>query len=329
MFDAASAPGTLGAHANHLCPDRKGAAPGVVRLDQLDAMRVFAAVAQGGSLSAAARALGTPVASVSRKLTALESHTGARLLSRTTRKMALTDAGRRYLETALRVIALIDAADQGLASDARELGGALTVTAPVVFGRLHVLPVVGEFLRSHPRVDVRLSLADRNLEWIDHELDVAIRIGALPDSSLVATRVGSVRRVTCASPSYLRERGTPAAPEDLAAHDAIAFTMLSPGGRWSYFGRRGARSIAVRSRLSVTTAEAAVDAAVAGLGVTRVLSYQAAAELAAGRLVAVLERHEPPAIPVHVLHGEGGAPRAKVRAFTTLAAKRLREALRQ
>ena len=297
-------------------------------MDQLEAMRVFAAIADGGSLSAAARALGIPVASVSRKLGALEAHTGARLLSRTTRRMALTEAGRRYLDTVRRVLAAIEEADRSVASETRDLDGTLAVTAPLVFGRLHVLPIVAEFLRLHPRVDVRLVLADRNVELIDEGLDVAIRIGALPDSSLVATRVGAVRRITCASPAYLRARGTPAAPEELAAHDTIAFSMLAPGGRWSYPGRRGARSVAVRARLSVTTAEAAVDATVAGLGVTRILSYQAAAALAAGQLVAILERFEPPAAPVHVLHGEGGQPRVRVRAFTTLAAKRLRETLR-
>jgi DNA-binding transcriptional LysR family regulator len=291
-------------------------------------MRVFAAVADGGSLSAAARAIGLPVASVSRKLAALESHVGARLLSRTTRRRALTDAGARYLETVRSVLAEIEAADRSLASDANELAGPLAVAAPVVLGRLHVLPIVAEFLRAHPRVDVRLALSDRNAEWIDEGIDVAVRVGALPDSALVGTRVGTVRRIVCASPAYLRDHGTPLVPEDLAAHDAIAFTMLSPGGRWSFPSRRGQRNVPVRVRLSVTTAEAAIDAAVAGLGVTRVLSYQAAAAIDAGRLVAVLARFEPPAAPVHVLHGEGSTPRAKLRAFTALAAKRLRATLR-
>jgi DNA-binding transcriptional LysR family regulator len=328
MFDAARGAGKLGTRANHLCRTRKGAACAEGRLDQLEAMRVFAAVADRGSLSAAARALGVPVASVSRKLAALEAHTGGRLLARTTRRMALTDAGRRYLDAARRVLAEVEAADRGVAGDAGELHGSLAVTAPLVFGRLHVLPVVAEFLRAHPRVDVQLRLSDRNVELIDDGIDVAVRIGALPDSSLVAQRVGSVRRITCASPAYLRERGTPAVPDDLAAHDGIAFTMLAPGGRWPYPTRRGTRSVAVRARLTVTTAEAAVDAAMAGLGVARVLSYQAAAAIAAGRLVAILERFEPPAAPVSVLHAEGRTPRAKVRAFTGLATTRLRAALR-
>jgi DNA-binding transcriptional LysR family regulator len=296
-------------------------------VDQLGAMRVFVAVARGGSLSSAARALGVPVATVSRKIAALEEHVSARLLSRTTRRMALTDAGRRYLDACQRVLAEIEDADRRMSGEERELHGALTVTAPIVFGRLHVLPVVAEFLRAHPRVDVRLTLADRNVEMIDEGVDVAIRIGALPDSSLVATRVGSVRRIACASPDYLRERGTPALPEDLASHDCITFTVLASPERWSFSTKRGLRSVVVRSRLAVTTAEAAIDAAAAGLGVTRVLSYQAAAAIAAGRLAPILERFEPAAVAVSVLHGEGRAPRPKVRAFVELSTTRLRAAI--
>ena len=297
-------------------------------MDQLDSMRAFAAIAQAGSFSAAARSLGAPVASVSRKLAALEQHLGARLVSRTTRRTALTEVGRRYLEICQRVLAQIEEADRSAAGEARELQGSLTVTASVAFGRLHVLPVVTEFLRAHPRVDVRLALADRTLEWIDEGLDVAVRIGALPDSSLVATRVGAVRRITCASPDYLRRRDVPAQPEDLAVHDCVSFDGPASLGRWSFPSKRGARAVSVRSRLTVTTAEAAIDAASAGLGITRVLSYQAAEAIASGRLVRILERFEPPALPVSVLHAEGRAPRPKVRAFAELAAAHLRAALR-
>ena len=297
-------------------------------MDQLDAMRTFVAVARGGSLSSAGRTLGIPVANVSRKLAALEQHVGARLLSRTTRRMALTDAGRRYLDACQRLLAALDDADRSVSGEEQEVYGALAVTAPLVFGRLHVVPVVAEFLRTHPRVDVRLALADHNVEMIAEGIDVAVRIGALPDSSLVAARVGSVRRITLASPDYLRERGAPGRPEDLAAHDCITFTGLASPERWSFPTRRGSTRVAVRSRLAVTTAEAALDAAAAGLGVTRVLSYQAAAALASGRLAVILERFEPPAIPVSVLHGEGRAPRRKVREFVGHAVPRLRTALR-
>lgn len=297
-------------------------------MDQLQAMRVFVAVAREGSLSSAGRTLGLPVATVSRKLASLERHVGARLLSRTTRRTALTEAGRRYLDTCRRVLAEIEEADRSLTDEQQELHGVLAVTAPVAFGRLYVLPVVVEFLKAHPRLDVRLALDDRNVEMIDAGIDVAVRIGSLPDSSLVATRAGSIRSLTCASPDYLRERGSPARPEHLASHDCITFSLLASPERWSFPSGRGTRSVAVRSRLAVTTAEAAIDAAAAGLGVTRVLSYQAASAIAAGRLVPILERFEPAAVPVNVLHGEGRAPRAKLREFVELAALRLRAALR-
>jgi DNA-binding transcriptional LysR family regulator len=296
-------------------------------VDQLDAIRAFLAVAGAGSLSAAGRRLGLPVATVSRRITALEAHVGARLVSRTTRRMALTDAGARYREACARVLTELEAADREVAGARDELAGPLVVTAPVMFGRLHVVPIVAEFLREHPRVDVRLLLGDRNAELIDEGIDVAVRIGALPDSSLVAVRVGSIRRIVCASPKYLRARGTPAAPEELAAHDCIAFTGTDSAERWVF--RRGGRALAValRPRLVVTTADAAVEAALADLGVTRVLSYQAAAGIAAGRLVPMLERFEPPVVPATVLHREGRSPRPKVRRFVSLAAARLRAAL--
>jgi DNA-binding transcriptional LysR family regulator len=297
-------------------------------VDQLDAMRVFLAISETRSFSAAARTLGVPLASVSRKLAALEAHLGARLVSRTTRRMALTEAGQRYLETCRSVVAEVEEADRSLAGDPQQPHGRLAITAPVVFGRLHVLPVVIEFLKQHPRVDARLELADRNLELIDEGLDVAVRIGALPDSSLVARRVGSVRRITCASPAYLRERGTPARPEDLASHACISFAPLSSSERWSYPTRGGLQSVRVHSHLVTTGAESALEAAVAGLGIARALSYQAAPAIAAGRLTPILVGYEPPALPVHILHGEGRAPRPKVRAFVALAATRLRAALR-
>ncbi len=295
-------------------------------MDQLDAMRVFLALADAGSFSAAAHALGIPVPSVSRKLQALEAHLGAKLVSRTTRTMALTEAGRRYVEASRRIVADVDASDQALTWDDAEMRGALVVTAPIAFGRRHVLPVVAEFLHAHRGMHLRLSLSDRLIGMIDEGVDVAIRIAALPDSSLIARRVGSVRKITCASPEYMASRGVPERPEDLADHDCILAGRVPPA-RWSFPARGGRRSVPVRSHLAVTTAEAAVDAAIEGLGIARVLSYQAADAIEAGRLEIVLERHEPPAVPVSVVHGEGRTPRPAVRAFVSLAAERLRRAL--
>ncbi len=297
-------------------------------MDRLEAMRTFVAIAERGSLSSAARALGAPVASVSRKLAALEAYLGARLVARSTRRLALTAAGQRYLSRSREILDAVAAAEVELSGDGGELAGTLEITAPLAFGRLHVLPAVSELLKTHPRLQVKLRLDDRNVDLIEEGIDVAVRIGALPDSTLVASRVGTVRRITCASPAYLAAHGAPAAPEDLASHDCIAVTGVGSGERWSFASPRGTRSVAVRARLALTTNEAAVDAAVAGLGVTRVLSYQAAAALASGELVRILERFEPPAAPVHLLHSEGLTPSTKVRAFVQLAAPRLRAALR-
>ena len=297
-------------------------------MDQLDAMRVFLALADAGSFSAAARQLGVPVASVSRKLQALEAHLGAKLVSRTTRKMALTEAGRRYVATSERIVSDIEASDAAVTRADADMRGTLAVTAPIAFGRRHVVPVAAEYLRAHPGMDLRLSLSDRLVGMIDEGVDVAVRIASLPDSSLLASRVGAVRTVTCASPEYLAKRGAPDLPGDLAGHDCI-LAGRRPPARWSFPAGGGRCSVPVRARMVVTTAEAAVDAAIAGLGVARVLSYQTADAVDSGRLELVLERHEPPALPVSVVHGEGRTPRPAVRAFVSLAAKRLRQALRE
>jgi DNA-binding transcriptional LysR family regulator len=296
-------------------------------VDRLEAMRVFIAVADAGSLSAAARRLGAPLTTVSRKMMALEEQVGVRLITRTTRHHALTEPGRRYLETCRRVIADLDEAEQGLLGEHGALRGELALTAPVVFGRLHVLPVVIAFVRAFPQVDLRLLLLDRNVDLIEEGQDVAVRIGELPDSSLIATRVGAVRQIVCASPAYLEARGVPQAPEDLAYHDCITFTVVAQPDRWSFAGQRRERRVPVHSRLVVNTAEAAVDAAVAGLGITRVVSYQAARPLAEGALRLLLEDFAPPAIPVNLLQREARLPPARVRSFVTFAATHLRQNL--
>jgi DNA-binding transcriptional LysR family regulator len=296
-------------------------------VDRLEAMRVFIAVADAGSLSAAARRLGAPLTTVSRKMMALEEQVGVRLITRTTRHLGLTEPGRRYLETCRRVIADLDEAERGLLGEHGALRGELALTAPVVFGRLHVLPVVIAFVRAFPQVDVRLLLLDRNVDLIEEGQDVAVRIGELPDSSLIATRVGAVRQIVCASPAYLEAGGVPQAPEDLAHHDCITFTVVAQPDRWSFAGRRRERRVPVHSRLVVNTAEAAVDAAVAGLGITRVVSYQAARPVAEGALRLLLEDFAPPAIPVSLLHHEARLPPARVRSFVTFAATRLRQSL--
>lgn len=293
-------------------------------MDQLDAMRNFVAIGEKGSLSAAARSLGVPVASVSRKLAALERHVGARLVARSTRRVALTPAGQRYATRCKEILASLASADAELSDRRSGLRGLLSIAAPLAFGRLHVLPIVYDLLRDEPHLDVRLSLSDRNVDLIEERMDVAVRIGPLSDSTLTAMRVGSVRRILCASPAYLAARGAPTTLEDLAAHECIAVTTLGPGDRWTF---AGGRRVTLRARLGVSSNEAVVDAAIAGVGIARVLSYQAEAAIAAGTLVRLLDAFEPPALPVQLLHGEGRTPSPALRAFLALAGRRLRETL--
>jgi DNA-binding transcriptional LysR family regulator len=268
-----------------------------------------------------------PLTTVSRHLAALEDHVGVRLITRTTRDLVLTEPGRHYLDSCRRIIAELEAAERRVAGEQGEPQGELAVTAPVVFGRLHVLPIATEFLKAFPRVTMRLLLVDRVVELIEEGLDISVRIGALPVSSLIATRVGTIRHVTCASPAYLTERGVPSSPRELVDHDCISFTALSSADRWVYAGGKLPQRIVVRPRLVVNTAQAAIDATKAGLGITRVLSYQVAKSVADGSLRLILEDFEPEEIPVSVLHREDRLPQVKVQSFMAFAISRLRKAL--
>jgi DNA-binding transcriptional LysR family regulator len=260
---------------------------------------------------------------VTRAVAALEERLGARLLHRTTRVVRLTEAGTRFLADCKRILGEIDEAEAAAAGSHAEPRGQLVVTAPLMFGRLHVAPVVLDFMERHPQVAVRLLLLDRVTDLVEEGIDAAVRIGKLPDSSLTAIRVGSMRRIVCASPRYLRLHGTPRSPSDLAGHDVIAFAN-APLGEWS-FGAEGSRQVVEpRARLEVNSAEVAVAAAAAGHGITRVLYYQAARELRGGHLKILLAEHEPPPGPIHIVHAEGRRVAARVRAFVDFAAQRLR-----
>jgi DNA-binding transcriptional LysR family regulator len=292
-------------------------------MDRLDAMIAFTRAAEAGSFSAAARRLRTPLATMSRRVAALEAHLGARLFRRTGRRLSLTEAGAAYLLACRRILEELEEAERIAAGEAQEPKGALSVAAPIAFGRLHVLPVVAEFLREHPRIDVRLRLSDEVVSLREEPVDVAVRIGALPDGALVARRVGTVRRVICASPAYLARRGVPASPDALADHDCVTFEGLAPAQRWEIGAGPHARSVPVHSRLVVNTAEAAVDAAVAGLGLTGLMSYQVAAAEQAGALVRVLQAHERDPAPVSLVHARPPPLPRKLRAFLDHAAPRL------
>jgi DNA-binding transcriptional LysR family regulator len=293
-------------------------------MDRLEAMSIFAAIVDAGSLSAAGRRLKVPLATVSRKLADLEAHLKTRLITRTTRQLVLTDAGRDYLAACRQILDQVDEAERDASGAYANARGELVVAAPVVFGRLHAVPVVAAFLESHPDVDVRLLLGDRFVNLLEEHVDVAIRIGELADSSLIATPVGSIRRVVCASPAYVSKFGKPSAPADLGAHRCVTFEGLMSSKAWSFPSPQGPRRVAIRSRLAVTTADAAIAAALAGLGVTRVLSYQVADALREGRLVRLLAKHEPPAVPVNLVYPAQGRLPMKCRAFIDFAVPRLR-----
>src|SRR3984957_20129798 len=282
-------------------------------MDRLDSMSMFVAAVEAGSLSAAARRLGTPLATVSRKVAELEAHLGTRLLNRTSRRLVLTETGEAYLAACRRILEEVDEAERAAAGEYSAPRGELIATAPIVFGRLHVLPVMIDFLRAYAEIAIRLTFADHTINLLEEHVDVAVRIGALPDSSLVATRLRALRRIVCASPDYFAARGVPKTPADLAAHDAVAFEGVS-GALWRFTQAKAEKSVAVRARLVVNTAEAAIDAAVAGLGVTRVLSYQAADALRDGRLALALPEFEPEPSPVHLVHTGGRMLPQKLRA---------------
>lgn len=294
-------------------------------MDRIRAIRVFIAIAEAGSLSAAARQLGEPLTNVSRYLAQLEGHLNCTLIDRTTRRLVLTDAGRDYLEACRQALEVLDGAESRMAGRSAELSGALSVTAPVSFGRLHVLPVVTEFLATYPRINMRLLLLDRIANLIEEDIDVAVRIGDLPDSGLMALRVGALKVVVCASPSYLDRSGTPTAIAEIAVRDCVTFAGIASGQRWTFKSKRyGRKTVRVRARLTVNTAEAAVEAAIAGVGITRLLSYQAQSAIDAGLLRPILERFDDVAVPIHLVYRTARSDNARVREFVNLAAERLR-----
>jgi DNA-binding transcriptional LysR family regulator len=295
-------------------------------MDRLEAMAILVAAMEAGSLSAAGRKLGVPLPTVSRKVSELESHLKTRLLIRSTRGLTLTEAGAAYVSACKRILEQVGEAERAAAGEYNAPRGDLVVTAPIVFGRLHVLPVVDDFLASHAEINVRLTLSDRNVDLIDDHVDLAVRIGALSDSAMVAMRVGSVRGVVCGSPDYLARHGNPQTPGDLATQSCIAFESQTSGAHvWTFAAADSELSIPVQPRLSVNTAEAAIDAAIAGVGVTRVLSYQVALEVADGRLQIVLADYELKPLPISLVHiGQNPLP-LKTRAFLDFAAPRIRE----
>jgi DNA-binding transcriptional LysR family regulator len=296
-------------------------------MDRLDAMQVMLTAVDCGSLSKAARKLGQPLATVSRKVSELESYLKADLLIRSSRGLELTPAGRTYITAAKTVLEQLNEAESAAAGEYTEPKGDLVVTAPTMFGRLHVLPVVTTFLTALPEVSVELMLTDRVTHFLDDLVDVALRIGDLPDSSLIATRLGAVRRVTCASPAYLAPRAAPAVPQDLVDHDVISFESVSSPTTWRYWSDGKEIAVLLRSRLSVNTIDAAIDAGLAGAGVIRTLSYQVADHVRDDLLQLLLEEFEPTPRPVHLVYGKRNRLPLKLRAFVDFVVPRLRDRL--
>jgi DNA-binding transcriptional LysR family regulator len=298
-------------------------------MDRLEAMSLFVSAADAGSLSAAARRSGVPLATVSRKVSDLERHLNTRLLNRSTRRLTLTDAGDAYLLACRRILTEVGEAERVAGGEYSAPTGELIITAPIVFGRLHVLPVITAFLAAYPKVEIHLTLGDRIAQLAEDHIDLAIRVGRLPDSRMVAVRVGSIRRVVCASPAYLAEYGTPETPQDLETHNCVTFEGIGSLASWTFAADKVDFSVAVRSRLRVNTAEAAIDAAIAGVGMTRVLSYQIVAAVRSGALRPVLQDFEPAPWPVNLVHAGQGRLPVKLREFLDFAAPRLRERLAQ
>jgi DNA-binding transcriptional LysR family regulator len=287
-------------------------------MDRLDAMRAFAAVADLGSFAEAARRLRLSPAAVTRAVALLEDQLGVLLLHRTTRSVKLTERGALYREGCGQILADLEATERNVRGEDAAPRGTLSLAAPLMFGRLHVLPIVTRLLRDHRGLTVRLMLADRVVHLVEEGMDAAVRIGALADSALIAVKVGEVRRVLVASPEYLRTHGEPAAPAALAGHDLIEFEGIGGTSEW-HFGGPGRSSIRVEPRLAVNSADAAIAASEAGLGITRTLSYQVKDAVLAGRLSLVLEDFAPPAINVSVVHPRRRLGSANVAAFVAAA----------
>lgn len=292
-------------------------------MDRYHAMRVFVRIAETGGFAEAARQLHMSPPAVTRAVAALEDTIGARLLTRTTRAVKLTEAGARYLEDCRHILAAIEEAEAAAAGSYAMPTGMLTVTSSVLFGQIYIMPIMTEFLDLHPQVTGRMLFLDRVANLVDEGIDVAIRIGHLPDSSYSAVRVGSVRRVICGSPEYIEARGLPQHPAELAEHRIIAATSAWTSLEWR-FGAQGEIAVNVKPALFSNSNEAAIGAARSGWGLTRALSYQVGPDLLAGRLQIVLEDFEQPPLPVHIVHPEGRNASAKVRAFIDFARDRLR-----
>jgi len=290
-------------------------------MDRLDSMSLLVTVAEAGSLSAAARLLGTPLTTVSRKISDLEGYLKTQLLTRSSRRINLTDAGKSYVAACKRILEEVVEAERTATGEYTAPKGELTVTAPIVFGRLHLIPVLADFLRVHPDIDVRLTLSNRLVNLTEEGVDAALRVGELPDSSLIAARIGTIRRVFAASPSYLAARGTPQKPADLVGHDCVGVQGFTGPSFWSVAGDD---EVPVRYRLIVNSTDAACEAAKAGLGIVSVFSHHVASAFKEGALMPILTEFERGTLPLSLVRAAGGYLPLKLRAFLDFVTPRLK-----
>jgi len=293
-------------------------------MDKFNLISIFIAVVDTNGFAAAARKLNISPPAVTRAINELETQLRVRLLTRTTRKVRVTDAGARYVEDCRRIIAELSEAEESVGGSHGAPRGRLALTAPVLFGSKFVTPIVTEYLRTYPEVSATCLFLDRVVNMMDEGIDVAIRIGELPDSSMQSIRVGQVRRVICAAPGYLKSHGLPKKPGDLQNHTIISANSMAPSPEWTLMEDGVAHVIKLQSRFTTSTNDSAITAAVGGFGLTRLLSYQIAEFMRAGQLKTVLSQYEPPALPIHVVHREGRHASKKARAFIDLAVERLR-----
>lgn len=298
-------------------------------MDRLHELEVFVAVADAGSFAKAGRRLRLSPPAVTRAISALEDRLGARVFNRTTRSLTITDVGERFLESARRILTDLETSEKEAAGEAAMPQGRLTVTASVTFGRSALVPVVCGFLGQHPRMKASVVLLDRIVNLIEEGIDVAVRIGALPDSNMVAKRVGAVRRILVASPDYLARRGTPVSPAELKLHSVIAFTGLMPNREWRFSNEQGSNSVTVDPVFEINDAVAAIGAAELGQGITIALSYMARDQIREGKLMTILDDYAPSPRPVHLVFPQARLVAPKIRAFVDYAAPRLKLALDQ
>jgi DNA-binding transcriptional LysR family regulator len=296
-------------------------------MDRLEAMSILLKAVDTGSLSAASRQLRIPLPTVSRRVSELEAHLHVRLVLRGGRKLVLTDAGRDYIASCRRIMEDIEEVERTAAGEYRAPQGELVISAPLVIGRNHVVPVLVEFLRTYPEIRARIQLSDRVSNLLEEHVDLAVRLGELPNSDMFATRVALVSRMLCASPAYLESRGVPERPEDLTSHDCITYEGYSAADTWAFCAEQTSQVVKVASRLTVNSAEAAVMAAFNDAGIARVLSDQVDDLLKAGALVRLLQDFEPAPMPVSLVYPSQRQVPLKLRAFMDFATPLLRERL--